>query len=81
MILHDLNPAILELLHSGDPRCKIKLGQRVKKVVREDKDVHFEQDQGVVTGSVSMNGVDAYLVRFDNDTAETFIVGAKIAQV
>jgi hypothetical protein len=57
-------------------------GQRVRKVMKEDGDVHDLLSEGTVVGGMNVSGYECYLVNFDeNNGTSTFIVGNKIEAI
>ncbi len=74
---------VADIMKRGDPNCPIPLGARIRKVICEPKDLHMAGDEGEVIGSIKVDDICAYLVRFDNDFvgAETFLIDAKIERI
>lgn len=76
--------AMMMLMLVGDPRCPIKIGDRVEKLAHSDVDTHEVGDQGEVIGSCYADPLgSAYLVHFDKDPEEiiTFIIGEKVKKI
>ncbi len=73
--------AFIDYMHNGDSRCNFKIGQRVVKSYKEEKDIHQIGDEGEVTGSIYTTDSEAYLVKFDSDVIETFVLGIKLKKV
>lgn len=69
---------VVNRMHEGDPSCKYKIGDRVKKAIYEEGDITLIDTEGRITGSIRVEGVDCYLVLFYGRELETFIVGGKI---
>ena len=75
--------ALIGLMHKGDPRCPINMGDRFYKVAGEEGDRHSIGSEGIVTGSAYLKEeqVSCYLVKFDGDQDEVFISGPKISKL
>ena len=73
----------LDLMLQGDPRCKFPIGASVMKMDSEEGDLHTPGVQGKVVGNIynEETGIDAYLVRFGEEPAATFLVGKKLIAV
>lgn len=82
-----------EMMHRGDKRCKYKIGTRVKKIQGEPGDSHSIGSRGIITGNIYSPELStialpsgktvssAYLVKFNGDEHETFLVEYKIRKL
>ena len=70
----------ISLLRQGDNRCEFKIGQRVMKMDSLLGDLHAPGKQGVVAGNIFMEkeNTECYLILFDGDPKETFIIKSKL---
>ena len=77
-----VNQEFMDHLKKGDPRCSYPLESRVIKMDSEKNDLHEPGKQGIVKGNIYMNSdgivLEGYLVLFDGDPAETFLMKEKI---
>lgn len=77
--MFEITQEVVDRFRAGDARCKYKVGARVKKVSGEDGDHHRLGTSGTITGSTYVPGHGgAYLVQFDGEENETFIVEGKL---
>lgn len=75
--------ALIAKMTEGDSRCSIRIGERVRKIVGENRDVHMVGDIGEVKGNIYAEGIELYLVHFDQDADNfyIFILGLKIEKI